>query len=1063
MKRLPGLLLPIVCLCSFLVAANSFAFAQNTQQLAFAGLRASNGKGQFNAVKTDAAGNLYLLYDQKDGVRIIKTDATANQILAQTLIGAAGDSGLAMALDPAGNVYVTGTTSSGSLAATSGVAFPTRSDSSTNSFIAKFDSSLNTVFVTYAGSGHMVAGSIAVTADRVFITGSIFASTLPVTTSGIIQTPASGSFGNGFVECFNANGTALVYATYLSGLNGDTTPAHIEADASDNAYVAGYTTSTGYPTLSALVPNMLGTGSGFLTRLTPAGDGLLFSTFVPGSGITALALDQGSQSLLLSGTVAPGQFPIATVIAPLVSTDYQAVLRISLDGSRVLSSTLLAPGTESTVAPAPDGTAWAAVKLSTPLLPMPTLSPIGSTAAFHITTQGDIDQDIRIGGKTIAGLPSLPTTIPSIAVDSSGQPIFAGYVSPTTGSGQTTTQTYDLPLRNHLTPALPSTVRDAVLSSCSGSLCAGSGAFLAKFNLTTGPSLALSTDTSPNVTLRNLGSSAATNVKLSTTGFTLTHNCSSQLDAGEECNIVLSGTGPGTLTVQSSNDASQTVSLPAITRPAFPIPLSPSELDIGVVTPASPRTRTVTAVNLGSIAIPAPFTPTGPPTSGPLTSTSDCPPPPSQYLAPGATCHAFFNATVPAATTSGTPFETSTGTVSGTSTLSITAFLELSSINFSSPEIDFGTQYPGGIRLPRFLYLSNNSATAIQHSPVALSPSSPFTVTDRCPTLLEPHTVCQLQLDYESPQTSADSVTLSLDQATSVLVTGQTIPQPGVGGSTVNPNISVMPSLLDFPNAVVVTTASANSQTATISNTGTQPFPLSLSLTGDFTNSTNCPVVLAGGASCTVVLIFAPSQPGARQGLLSVSSGAGITPAYVNLIGTGSQSLLPTMERSTSEARSSASPSSSGTRSLNPSHSSPHPQAATLALFSSKTLATDMVSLPPQPSLPPPQAPVSTAGWAFSFSPPPLARRRPHSSSPPPLVAAPTRWPSLATDFRSLAFFSRPHNRTSAPSLSTAPAHPYSSHSPISPRPPPTSQLQPSAETSSSAARPRETHLVAVH
>ncbi len=108
------------------------------------------------------------------------------------------------------------------------------------------------------------------------------------------------------------------------------------------------------------------------------------------------------------------------------------------------------------------------------------------------------------------------------------------------------------------------------------------------------------------------------------------------------------------------------------------------------------------------------------------------------------------------------------GTVSGASTLSVTAFLEPSALNLSSTEIDFGTQYPGGLRLPRFLYLSNNSATSIQHSAVALPSSSPFTVTDRCPTLLEPHTVCQLQIDYESPQTSADSVTLSLDQGTSV-------------------------------------------------------------------------------------------------------------------------------------------------------------------------------------------------------------------------------------------------------------------------------------------------------
>src|SRR5439155_5177347 len=139
------------------------------------------------------------------------------------------------------------------------------------------------VFITYAGSGGLAVTAIAATADAVFITGSIFGSTLPVTPSAIIQSPASGSLQNGFVERFNATGTTLVYATYLSGQNGNTAPAAITADANDNAYIAGYTTSTGYPTLNALVPDIIpnapNTTSGFLTKLTPAADGLLFSTF----------------------------------------------------------------------------------------------------------------------------------------------------------------------------------------------------------------------------------------------------------------------------------------------------------------------------------------------------------------------------------------------------------------------------------------------------------------------------------------------------------------------------------------------------------------------------------------------------------------------------------------------------------------------------------------------------------------------------------------------------------------------------------------------------------------
>src|SRR5216683_2965389 len=375
--------------------------AQNPQQLVFAGRRASasptSNPAQFNAVKSDAAGNLYLLLDQKDGIRLLKTDPTATNLLAQTQLGAHGDIGLSMALDPSGYIYITGTTTSGSLATTSGVAFPTPADTSTNSFIAKFDPSLNTLFVTYTGSGRTAATSIAATSDAVFVTGSTFASTLPVTPSGIIQTPASGSFQNGFVEKFNPTGTTLLYATYLSGLNGDTAPSAIAADASDNAYITGYTTSSGYPTLAALIPEILSTTSGFLTKLTPAGDGILFSTFIPGTGPTSLALDPVTQNLLLSGTVDLGQFPIANAPTPLVNTTYQTLLRLPLDGSTVLASTLLAPGTQSFATPAPNGAAWITGLLSTPLLPTQTLSSIGNAFALRVTAQNIIDQAARFG------------------------------------------------------------------------------------------------------------------------------------------------------------------------------------------------------------------------------------------------------------------------------------------------------------------------------------------------------------------------------------------------------------------------------------------------------------------------------------------------------------------------------------------------------------------------------------------------------------------------------------------------------------------------------------------
>src|SRR6201993_4809897 len=151
-------------LCSFisLALANQPITAQNTgpQQLVFAGLLGSTNQNpnaqfnsQFNAVQPDASGNLYLLLDQKDGVRLLKTDPTATSILAQTQFGTAGDTGVALALDPAGNLYVAGTTTSGSITATSGAAFATSTGTSTNAFIGKFDQNLNPLFLTYAGTG----------------------------------------------------------------------------------------------------------------------------------------------------------------------------------------------------------------------------------------------------------------------------------------------------------------------------------------------------------------------------------------------------------------------------------------------------------------------------------------------------------------------------------------------------------------------------------------------------------------------------------------------------------------------------------------------------------------------------------------------------------------------------------------------------------------------------------------------------------------------------------------------------------------------------------------------
>ncbi len=48
--------------------------AASAQQLTLAGLRSTNGKGSFKAAQYAADGSLILLFDQGDGLRLLKTD-----------------------------------------------------------------------------------------------------------------------------------------------------------------------------------------------------------------------------------------------------------------------------------------------------------------------------------------------------------------------------------------------------------------------------------------------------------------------------------------------------------------------------------------------------------------------------------------------------------------------------------------------------------------------------------------------------------------------------------------------------------------------------------------------------------------------------------------------------------------------------------------------------------------------------------------------------------------------------------------------------------------------------
>ena len=166
-------------------------------------------------------------------------------------------------------------------------------------------------YSTYlGGNGSDTAHAIAVDgAGNTYVTGSTRSTNFPGVLGGAIQPSLRGS-DDVFVTKLNAAGSALVYSTYLGGSASDIGRA-IAVDNFGNAYVTGSTDSptqpgTGnipFPLAGPLQPIFGLIGDAFVTKLNAAGNALVYSTYLGGSGTDrgyGIALD-GAGSAYVTG------------------------------------------------------------------------------------------------------------------------------------------------------------------------------------------------------------------------------------------------------------------------------------------------------------------------------------------------------------------------------------------------------------------------------------------------------------------------------------------------------------------------------------------------------------------------------------------------------------------------------------------------------------------------------------------------------------------------------------------------------------------------------------------
>ena len=147
------------------------------------------------------------------------------------------------------------------------------------------------------GNSYDQSYGIAVdTAGNAYVTGVTSSSNFPVT-SGVFQSRCgSDGLCNGlddfFVSKFSPSG-ALLYSTFIGGSSDefvDAFPGHtIAVDASGNAYITGNTASTDYPTTAGAfsTANTRGGLTGVITKLNPTGTGLVYSTYLNNASVMA--------------------------------------------------------------------------------------------------------------------------------------------------------------------------------------------------------------------------------------------------------------------------------------------------------------------------------------------------------------------------------------------------------------------------------------------------------------------------------------------------------------------------------------------------------------------------------------------------------------------------------------------------------------------------------------------------------------------------------------------------------------------------------------------------------
>ncbi|MEM4204931.1 MAG: SBBP repeat-containing protein [Candidatus Methanomethylicaceae archaeon] len=217
---------------------------------------------------------------------VVKINPSGSALLYATFIGGSyQDYVKDIALDGTGNIYITGDTNSYDFPTTAGAYDTTYNDQvfACDVFVVKLAPGGSALgYSTFLGGAYGDYGSsIAVDEyGNAYVTGQTQSPDFPVTPGAYDTTYNFGS--DAFVVKINSSGSALNYATFIGGSNGEFGEG-IAVDDNGNAYLTGWTSSSNFPTTLGAYDTTCGNSDAFVIKLNTLGSNLFYATCLGGS------------------------------------------------------------------------------------------------------------------------------------------------------------------------------------------------------------------------------------------------------------------------------------------------------------------------------------------------------------------------------------------------------------------------------------------------------------------------------------------------------------------------------------------------------------------------------------------------------------------------------------------------------------------------------------------------------------------------------------------------------------------------------------------------------------